>query len=906
MRPIVTWIVLGLTLICAPSAWAERDRAAVYFFGNSLVEHDGRAPLTSVSYWLARLARAGGKGFAADGQWGFMRDFARGTPAPQWSVPGVDSAWRGGLSGYDAVVLTPANFIQYQPADRPYDGDNPDRASPLSVARAVVERSHAAAPGARLFVYEGWAEMAGVTRRFPPSQRDLAKYHRVNGGEYHRWYLDLVQDLQAAVPGAQVRLIPVASVLAQVLSDPALSGLAATDLYTDDAPHGTPSLYFLAALVTYAALYDVAPPARMDLPDTIHPLIRDNLAGIVATVAQRTGVRLAALSTPGPALAMGLDGIHDWSTQYPFINVMKSARPWLGHVRGQWGGFEADRLEAEGYLDEHGWPMAIPEGVDKLETYVLTDLPPEAGYFAGRWRLTYAGKGDLRLGGRARNATYGDGEITFSFSPGDGPVVLALHATDPADHLRNIAVVHQDHAALHDMGFRFNPQWLALVADLRVLRFMDWMQTNGSPVRSWQDRPLPGDYSYARRGVPPEVMVELSNLIAADPWFCMPHRADDTYVEAFAGFVRQTLDPRRTVYVEYSNELWNFLFPQAKWAADKARARWHVDQDGWMQWAGMRAAQVMDIWSRAFGDADRLVRVAGVHTGWPGLEEAFLEAPLAAAEGAARPAVAFDAYAVAGYFGLEAGTGDMPAQILRWAQDGVVEDLLTAYLRHGSLQELTQKLFPYHAGVARTYGLDLIMYEGGTHLLGVDQWVEDEALTEVLTQYNYSEAMGGLYADLLAGWAAAGGTLFNAFVDVAKPSKWGSWGARRHLQDDNPRWAALMAYNAGGGVGRAGDYANGLYLRGGDSGQQIMGTPFVDVIVAGRGDDRIIAAGGGDFLVGGDGVDTVVLPGVAGDYKLAIWGETVLLQGPGAEVALQGIEGIEFESEPGARMELGL
>lgn len=325
-----------------------------------------------------------------------------------------------------------------------------------------------------------------------------------------------------------------------------------------------------------------------------------------------------------------------------------------------------------------------------------------------------------------------------------------------------------------------------------------------------------------------------------------------------------------------------------------------------MQWAGMRAAQVMDIWTRAFGDADRLVRVAGVHTGWPGLEEAFLEAPLAVAEGAARPAGAFDAYAVAGYFGLEAGTGDMPAQILRWAQDGVVEQLLTAYLRNGPLKELRQELFPYHAGVARNYGLDLIMYEGGTHLLGVGEWVEDEALTGVLTDFNYSEAMGGLYADLLAGWVAVGGTLFNAFVDVAKPTKWGSWGARRHLQDDNPRWAALMAYNAGGGAGRAGDYANGLYLQGGDTGQQIQGTPFVDVIVAGRGDDRIIAAGGGDFLIGGDGADTAVLPGVAGDYQLAIWGETVLLQGPDAEVALHGIEAIEFEGAPGARMELGL
>jgi hypothetical protein len=32
---------------------------------------------------------------------------------------------------------------------------------------------------------------------------------------------------------------------------------------------------------------------------------------------------------------------------------------------------------------------------------------------------------------------------------------------------------------------------------------------------------------------------------------------------------------------------------------------------------------------------------------------------------------------------------------------------------------------------------------------------------------------------------------FNAFVDVAAPSRWGSWGALRHLTDDNPRWQVL-------------------------------------------------------------------------------------------------------------------
>ena len=63
-----------------------------------------------------------------------------------------------------------------------------------------------------------------------------------------------------------------------------------------------------------------------------------------------------------------------------------------------------------------------------------------------------------------------------------------------------------------------------------------------------------------------------------------------------------------------------------------------------------------------------------------------------------------------------------------------------------------------------------------------------EALTGFFTALNYSDGMGALYGDLLAGWARVSDQPFNAFVDVYRPNKWGSWGALRHLGDDNPRW----------------------------------------------------------------------------------------------------------------------
>ena len=85
------------------------------------------------------------------------------------------------------------------------------------------------------------------------------------------------------------------------------------------------------------------------------------------------------------------------------------------------------------------------------------------------------------------------------------------------------------------------------------------------------------------------------------------------------------------------------------------------------------------------------------------------------------------------------------------------------------------------------------MYEGGSHVVGIGPMVDDPELTGFFTHFNYTGAMAGLYEQLLTGWAGLGGVLFGAYADVAVPGKWGSWGARRTLSDDNPRWQVLEA-----------------------------------------------------------------------------------------------------------------
>lgn len=978
--------VAGLAILLGSAVVAQaRDDTKVYFFGNSLVHHISEDDDdTNVPHWLNEMAKAAGKGFASDGQWGFLRNFAEDLPAkPNWKFNGVKRVWSPSRqsfreAGFDAVIMSPTNFIQYQKPDVPYHGENPSGVSPLDAMLQVFDWTHQQSPQSRLFIYEGWADMGTFTRRFPPSARSLRRYHAFNLADYHGWYEDLIETLAVARPDHQVQLIPVGPILSQLLGeDGILSGLPAESFYTDDAPHGTSSLYLLAAMITYASLYNEAPPADFRPPSKLHPDVVDKYQEISATIwnampevqalsrmpkpepqagpapvetaaaqdaivlPERSAVVLppSGLRPEGvPVLGLGLNGISDWSTQHPFLDLMKSARGWVGHADGQWGAASTDSLIAGGHLDANGWPVSIPDGINALESVFLTDQSEDAKSLVGRYVLLYDGSGEIALAGRARRATYKEGRIEFTYSPGEGPVGIKLATINANDPIRNIRVMHENHVEMYEAGALFNPAWINLIQDVRSVRFMDWMKTNGSSVQTWDDRPRMSDATWSREGVPLDVMLKLANQIGVDPWFTLPHLVDDAYVRQFAETVKAGLDPGLKAHVEYSNEVWNQIFEQAAWARDQATRLWGEIDSGWMQFYGLRAAQVMDIWTEVYGEeaSDRLVRVVTTHTGWPGLEEAILRAPLAYLSLGRMPQDSFDAYAVTGYFGYEMGTEAMAPRMSGWldesearaVKEGEAQGLrrvalreyvkktrfdaaiapVTLALQEGSLRELTQEIFPYQAAVARKAGLRLVMYEGGSHVTALGPLVNNDRLTAFFTEFSYSPEMAKLYELLLAGWVQAGGTMFNAFVDVAPATKWGSWGALRHLDDSNPRWDMLMAFNAAG-PGEweqrdISDFNNGITRVAGTGNQRLQGTAHEDVLIAGSGNDTLVSGGGDDILHGGDGTDKALLPGAPEEYRFEKKGTRFVAFGPRGVIRMQSVEELLFEGAAGQSIQV--
>ena len=726
----------------------------------------------------------------------------------------------------------------------------------------------------------------------------------------------------------------------------------------------------MAAMVAYNTIFEEPLPESFRPPNSIapelratFPMVRDAIWERVSTLdtaavsvdqientepAQGAAEPLkttinAPVVTPvyqdvvrKPSLAMGLNGIADWSVQHPFLDLMKTARPWVGHKNDQWGAFDDKAIASGGYLDNKGWPTRLPEGARALEAFILTDQPEDATGLAGAYIVTYEGEGELNIGGRAKNVQRGAGRITFDYAPGEGLVALAITKTDPDNHIRNIKVFRAEHEILVNAGVTFNPAWLARIENLRSLRFMDWMATNGSISSTWDARASLDDYTYIRRGVPAEVMIELANLVGADPWFNMPHKADDAYMRAFAELTEQNLRKDLRAYVEYSNEVWNFIFPQAVYAQEQAKERWGraAGDDAWMQFYGMRSAQMAQIWTEVFGDdsSDRLATVIGTHTGWIGLEESALNAPLWVDEDPENnwaPYVYFTDYAITGYFGYEMGSDEQAPAVLGWIEesarvagnDGAVKGLsgadLEAYvaehkfdganklvdraLRDGSVKELIEVIFPQQAQVAEDYGLRLVMYEGGTHVAVSGEWSANETLIEFFKQFNYSPEMAGLYRDILQGWKGANGTLFNAFVDVAKPSQYGSWGALRHLQDQNPRWDALMAFNADTPAWweeRLPNAFEGGRIIVGDAEQnEIIGTRQSDVLVGHDGDDVLYPMGGKDKLLGGAGIDAALMPGGPSAYQFTKFEGGIRVRSNFADVEMRDVEMLWFEDD---------
>jgi hypothetical protein len=496
-----------------------------------------------------------------------------------------------------------------------------------------------------------------------------------------------------------------------------------------------------------------------------------------------TTVSAAAADTA--ALGVNVSGVNDWTSEWPFVDAFRTSRYWVSQrIGGGWGTGPALSLDADGW-------------VTKLEKDASVDaailLSPSA-YPAGKFVVTWKGKGQVSIWG-------GDGKMSnatanrFEYEVGaPGGHFLRISETDPHDYVRDI---HMWLPGYEQTGAaqEFHPLFLDRLRGMKTLRFMDWMETNNSRQVTWDQYPTERSARQSD-GVAPQIMARLANRTGAAPWFTMPHLADDNWIRQFATAIRDSVDPNLKIYIEYSNEVWNGQFDQAKWAQEQGVAK-GLYSPGWEWQAKLhmqaeRSVEIFRIWRSVFGDsADRrLVRVLATQAAFPAAGEAVL-----AWKDAYREA---DAVAIAPYFSCDGDylrTGRLTnpghpaaaAGVLKVGVNGVLDNCQRAL--H---QEIRNWITSYRA-LADKYGLTLLGYEGGQHLTGIAGGENNEAVNRIMYAANRSIRMRTMYAQYMSLWRELGGGTLALFSSGSTMTKWGSWGL---VEYENQPIAAAPKYLA--------------------------------------------------------------------------------------------------------------
>jgi len=126
-----------------------------------------------------------------------------------------------------------------------------------------------------------------------------------------------------------------------------------------------------------------------------------------------------------------------------------------------------------------------------------------------------------------------------------------------------------------------------------------------------------------------------------------------------------------------------------------------------------------------------------------------------------------------------------------WSVDQVLDHMLKVVLPESVNMVQKQK------AVADKYGLRLVAYEAGQHMVGVHGGENNEALTRLFHAANVHPRMGDIYRDYYAAWQASGGDLLCHFASVGKWNKWGSWGLLQYAdepEEKSPKFMATMSW----------------------------------------------------------------------------------------------------------------
>lgn len=486
----------------------------------------------------------------------------------------------------------------------------------------------------------------------------------------------------------------------------------------------------------------------------------------------------SAASPNRDLLGANLEGIADWSRSMAFADIMKQSRE-FGQPDKPWVAIKT--------LDAQGWPTT-DFGV------ILMASQKGVANTGGTYKLSFECKGNPSIravasGGTIQNLHREGGLWKADLDAPQGQDSLMLGFTNTDGGVRNLHVLRP----LPAEG-QFTKVFVDHIRRFGTLRFMDWGSTNGNKQEKWSQRNLPESPSYANdRGVPYEAMIDLANLVHADPWFCVPEHADDDYVRNLAELCKKRLDPKLHVYVENSNEVWNWGFEQSHYNLDHAKAEgpdakdlsWDGKGQDWT-WPARRIAKRLmqiraifkDVYGARFSDSVRPILAGQVV--WP---ENWLEQGLNYIDHNYGPPKDY-IYAIAGapYFNLGKANDekDLTKDQVLDAMSKVV-DAIPTYCKAD-----------WYATNLKKYGLRLVAYEAGPDTFGPNS-------IQGKKEAQFDPRMRQILLKYYRTWRSMGGGLMNYFVAGATgyDGQYGTWGLTDDLTKTSPKIQAIDDILAG-------------------------------------------------------------------------------------------------------------
>ena len=581
------------------------------------------------------------------------------------------------------------------------------------------------------------------------------------------------------------------------------------------------------------------------------------LAFLPGTQAQAQSNSNENHTNENSGLGLNLTGLAYWSSQWMLLDVMKQASNGSGELWATSNGRTWDfntghqsRLD----LDEAGWPRSLPASDDPDFHYVTTIIYHDNEHNPeGRFVVLYDGEGTLEY----------SGPTLLESSPGRDIVQLnagqffhlRILATDPqqnGNYLRNIRIIvpggscssaaddyavsaqscaNPENYQAFEQSYSeriFHPLFIQDVKHFRTLRFMQFLSTINNPVQNWQER---APYHYASwalgKGSPYELAIELANKTNAEPWFNLPVRINNNYIEEFARLVRNRLKPDLNFYVEFGNELWNNAWPynmDAEYLANRGRELWPETNGEELHYRlnyyGMRSHQMCDITKTVFDEnSERVLCVMGGQTGVPWVAEQSLACPYYAPQnGNTDCGSNMDVLAVGNYFAGYFADERYLNTLNQWAGIGAQGiDNLFAEFYHGVLRELTYHpdepewwQAPEHGALAQAreqiasslalaqqYQLMLASYESGQHLTyaGAFQNGRDTITEQLFLPANRDPRMAAAYQRYLSDWIDAGGGLNILFESTGVWDRWGAFPLKEsQLQTDSVKFNAVQGF----------------------------------------------------------------------------------------------------------------